>query len=85
MLQEVYRTRRSSRRGGSRCASAGARQVLEDGGGGPGQLREVTGKEGGSGGARAESNWTAGGPGRRGTAAPVAMAVAPCCYRLKTT
>ena len=31
---------------GARCASAGARQVLEDGGGGPRQLREVTGKEG---------------------------------------
>ena len=34
---------------GARCASAGARQVLEEGGGGPGQLREVTGKEGGPG------------------------------------
>ena len=41
------------------------------------------GEGGGSRGARAESNWTAGGPGRRGTAAPVAMAVAPCSYRLK--
>ena len=35
----------------------------EEGGGGPGQLRDVTGKEGGPGERRAERKWTAGAPG----------------------